>query len=143
MSSMRCPRDAAVLASNDERGLRYYSCKTCAGYWVPGFTLQEALARAGATLPALDEQPTTDAVRCPACHKPSRIFRFKDCEIDLCEHCRSVWLDGGELLKLKALFPENAPYVIAEQNRPEPPSPEAAAAKLVMAVAEAVISLVG
>ena len=34
---------------------------------------------------------------CPKCDVPLFILRFKDLEVDFCNHCRGLWLDAGEL----------------------------------------------
>jgi len=51
--------------------------------------------------------PSTDAGvsgrRCPACGVPMTKFKYSrtDVEVDLCEECRGVWLDLGELKRLE------------------------------------------
>ena len=43
---------------------------------------------------------------CPKCDVGLFILRFKSVELDYCERCRGVWLDGGELeaIERKGLF---------------------------------------
>lgn len=37
---------------------------------------------------------------CLSCRVPMQSLHFKCVELDLCPHCRGVWLDHGELEKL-------------------------------------------
>jgi hypothetical protein len=39
---------------------------------------------------------------CPKCDVALIILRFQDVEVDLCESCRGLWLDAGELESLLA-----------------------------------------
>lgn len=37
---------------------------------------------------------------CPKCHVTLLILEFKGIEVDMCDRCRGVWLDAGELEEL-------------------------------------------
>ena len=39
------------------------------------------------------------------------------CRLDTCTKCRGVWLDAGEVIHVRSLFPEDSPIVDAEQSR--------------------------
>lgn len=124
--AMNCPRDSGMLASNDVNGARYYSCETCQGFWIRGVDIRAAMVRQGITEPDLRGHPLLPAIQCPVCRQACRVLRHQDCEIDVCESCRGVWLDKDELLKVRTLFPANAPYVLAAQNPAPKPDQEAA-----------------
>lgn len=109
---MNCPRDSALLATNDVGGMRYHTCATCGGFWIPGFTLEHHLNKAAFPVLFGWDQAQPVPLRCPACHHACFALRCKDCEIDVCNRCRSVWLDAGELVKLTHLLPKDAPYVL-------------------------------
>ncbi len=109
---MNCPRDATLLATNDVAGMRYHTCATCGGFWIPGFTLEHHLNKDAFPVLFGSDQAPAVPLRCPACHHACVALRCKDCEIDVCNRCRSIWLDAGEILKLTHLFPKDAPYAL-------------------------------
>lgn len=39
---------------------------------------------------------------CPYCHSTMRVDYYKDIEIDICDKCRDIWFDKGELDKFLA-----------------------------------------
>ena len=38
---------------------------------------------------------------CPKCRRSLHLSHYQGVEIDICPHCRALWLDGGELQKIK------------------------------------------
>jgi len=34
---------------------------------------------------------------CPVCREPMIVLELNDVEIDFCQDCKGIWLDGGEL----------------------------------------------
>ena len=56
-------------------------------------------------------------IHCPDCHSQCVLVTVKDCRLDTCTKCHGVWLDAGEVLRVRDLFPEDSPIVDAEQNR--------------------------
>jgi len=38
------------------------------------------------------------------------------CEVDVCRTCHSLWIDGDELLRLRALFPEKSAILLAART---------------------------
>ncbi|UCE74249.1 MAG: zf-TFIIB domain-containing protein [Methanomassiliicoccales archaeon] len=45
----------------------------------------------------------SDGKSCPVCEKPMTSKVVQDVEIDVCQDCNGVWLDGGELKRLSGL----------------------------------------
>jgi Zn-finger nucleic acid-binding protein len=56
-------------------------------------------------------------IHCPDCHTQCVIVLVKECRLDSCSKCHGVWLDAGEVLHVRSLFPEDSPIVDAEQSR--------------------------
>ena len=56
---------------------------------------------------------------CPKCDAQLFSLRFKEVEVDFCEHCRGLWLDAGELeaLMRQTGAVANDP-LLAFQNQP-------------------------
>jgi Zn-finger nucleic acid-binding protein len=81
--------------------VRVDCCPTCRGMWFESGELQEHLDNVeGKFVPP----PATRVSerRCPGCGVNMTAFEYSgtDVEIDLCENCRGVWLDVGELKRL-------------------------------------------
>ncbi len=113
-----CPKDGGELASNDVAGYRYWSCERCAGFWIPGKVLHRALAQEAAkAFETLVGPGLGDAV-CPDCGINCDPLGIDDCHVDRCPRCRGVWLDSGEVVRLRRLFPEGSPVVIADDRVP-------------------------
>ena len=53
---------------------------------------------------------------CPKCDVPLFILHFKDVEVDYCERCRGLWLDGGELEALFGLTRSDDPLFRFQQQ---------------------------
>lgn len=113
---MNCPRDSAILASNDVQGYRYYSCTTCRGVWIPGACIDRAMA--AHDMHSLPEIATasTAAIPCPGCNAQSAIVAIEGCEVDICRACHGVWIDGNEVLRLKAIFPQRSAILLAART---------------------------
>lgn len=113
-----CPKDGEILASNDVSGYRYYSCERCGGCWIPGASLHRVLSAQG--VEEFRAVPVTGKgdVDCPECHAPSQAVVIEECRLDHCGTCHGVWLDPGEVTRVRRLFPEGSAVVDADANRP-------------------------
>lgn len=112
-----CPLDEEVLASNDTHQYRYYSCERCGGCWIPGSLLHRVLSARGAKDLSGIPSMGCSLILCPACHSECRIVSVQGCRLDTCSKCHGVWLDSGEVLHVRSLFPEDSPIVDAEKDR--------------------------
>jgi Zn-finger nucleic acid-binding protein len=112
-----CPIDLEVLASNDTQHYRYYSCERCGGCWIPGSLLRRVLSARG--VKDLKDIPSMgkSLIHCLDCHSECVIVSVQGCRLDSCSKCHGVWLDAGEVLHVRNLFPEDSPIVDAEQSR--------------------------
>ncbi|HEX5222296.1 MAG TPA: zf-TFIIB domain-containing protein [Verrucomicrobiae bacterium] len=112
-----CPIDREILASNDTLHYRYYSCERCGGIWIPGGLLHRVLSARGVEdlghIPSMEKS----AIHCPDCRTQCDLVTVKDCRLDTCSKCHGVWLDAGEVLRVRSLFPEDSPIVDAEKGR--------------------------
>lgn len=112
-----CPLDLEALASNDTQHYRYYSCERCGGCWIPGSLLHRVLSARGVKDLSSITSMGKSVIHCPDCHTQCDIVTVKDCRLDSCSKCRGVWLDAGEVLHVRSLFPEDSPIVDAEKSR--------------------------
>lgn len=112
-----CPCDARILASNDVDGYRYYSCGTCQGIWIPGSALRKTM-RPEAVRDLLERlaEGTVPARQCPNEDSHLVALRVRDCEIDICPRCHSVWLDRNEALAIAHCFKESSAIVDADRG---------------------------
>ena len=113
----RCPRDRQILASNDANGYRYYSCEHCSGFWIPGAALNRVLAEKGITELGAMPHGEVGEIQCPDCLAECASFSIDGCRLDRCPRCCGIWLDSGEVRRVRRLFPEGSEVVIADESR--------------------------
>lgn len=98
---LTCPRDGSgLLWQNTDRG-PLDRCAQCAGMWVPSVVV----ARHGGTMPRdaqLRERGTPTQLQCPSDGSVLVAIHHHGIEVDACTKCNGVWLDAGELDRLRA-----------------------------------------
>lgn len=114
--SKRCPRDSAILATDDVGGYRYYSCLKCLGCWIPGSALRKTM-RLGAARDIIETLPwaSSSALPCPNGDGALATVIVRACEIDICPRCHSLWLDHREAVAIANCFREPSPIVEADR----------------------------
>lgn len=112
---MNCPACNAALVEKKAGPVTVDVCVDgCAGIWFDNFELQkmdDGSDSAGEALLSLSPRTTpsvTEKRSCPRC-PGVRLRRFfhsvkKQVEIDECPQCAGIWLDAGELSRLRATF---------------------------------------
>jgi len=136
-----CPRDQQLLASNDVDGYRYYSCERCNGFWIPGKVLDRALSERGIHDLGALRGAKLGVVTCPDCRAACEAIEIEGCDLDRCARCHGVWLDAGEVRRLKRLFPEGSAVVAAEEGRQM--DAELASIAIVDSVVQLLVLLIG
>jgi Zn-finger nucleic acid-binding protein len=112
----RCPRDHELLASNDVSGFRYYSCQRCGGYWIPGAILHRVLSARGVEeLRALPSAGRSE-LQCPDGLGDCESVVIEGSTLDWCGVCHGIWLDRGEVTKVRRLFPDGSAVVDADES---------------------------
>ncbi len=84
-------------------GVKVDCCPSCHGMWFEVGELQEHLDTVeGEFVPPAGARVSSR--RCPTCGIAMTAFEYLQTgvEIDLCESCRGVWLDLGEIKRLAA-----------------------------------------
>lgn len=134
---MKCPRTGTELKTIEIEGIKVEISEACGGVWFDNYELQkfdEVHEKGGEILIELMEQYRSDSIdlskpiNCP--HDTDIVMTrhyfspLRQIEIDQCPMCGGVWLDAGELARIRELFPR-------EENREE------ASEKLVQEAAEA------
>lgn len=127
-----------MLASNDVGGYRYYSCGQCNGFWIPGASLHRVLSAKGIKEVRLVTRGEESEIRCPDCLTDCDSTLIEGCRLDPCPRCHGVWLDSGEVRRVRRLFSEGSAVVIADEERP---SKEAQQALVSWSLADAVGNL--
>ena len=100
---IKCPRCQIALTGMEyQPGTTVHWCGLCSGIWVDGEELYEILKVSPDTMP---EPTCRDAGACPKCG--NRFFyplNFPDTDVvvDICEGCKGIWFDRGELQAIKA-----------------------------------------
>ena len=116
---MKCPRTRTTLTTIEIEGIKVEISEACGGVWFDNYELQkfdEVHEKGGEILVELMEKYRSDSIdlsqriNCPH-HTDIVMTRhyfspLRQIEIDLCPMCGGVWLDAGELAKIRKLFPE-------------------------------------
>ncbi len=109
------------------RGIHVDQCERCRGQWLehgeleqlaPGWKTDSLLAslqgapgrcyKAGHAIPVEQEHCTQCAsprARCPECAEPLSLVKTTACSVDVCGHCRGLWLESSELAALRRARP--------------------------------------
>ena len=120
---MLCPRDGHEMVRTEFGGVAIDACPACGGVWFDAFELakfDDAVEHHGEELIMWLEQlvagtPAVDlSERLPSPVDPEVLMmrRFADpegtIELDKCPVSGGIWLDAGELARLRARFPDEA-----------------------------------
>ena len=120
---MLCPRDGHEMVRTEFGGVAIDACPACGGVWFDAFELakfDDAVEHHGEELIMWLEQlvagtPAVDlSERLPSPVDPEVLMmrRFADpegtIELDECPVSGGIWLDAGELARLRARFPDEA-----------------------------------
>jgi Zn-finger nucleic acid-binding protein len=109
---MKCPRDQAELAVEQQNGIEVDHCPQCNGRWLD----HDELDRLEATVPSTEgERVATiqyarrdSELKCPKCDKPMTAFDYRayNLELDSCEDQHGFWLDAGEDGRVRDIIEE-------------------------------------
>lgn len=115
---MKCPRTGTDLKEVEIDGIKVDLSEACGGVWFDNFELKkfdEAHESSGEKLIELMSRYRNDNIdlsrrlkspRHPEVVMKRRYFSPKRLiEIDECPQCGGIWLDAGELTKIRELFP--------------------------------------
>lgn len=118
---MKCPRTGTDLKPVTIDGITVDLSEACGGVWLDNYELikfDEIHEAGGDKLVKLMEQYRSDAVdlearlQCPKCADMVMARHYysplREIEIDRCPNCGGVWLDAGELAKIRERFPTQA-----------------------------------
>lgn len=110
----QCPGTLREVTADAVTGYRLVldQCRACGGLWVDRWELFPLSAEAVAALDPPDEAALHAAspaapvpLRCPRCRAPMRHFRDStlppDARIERCPNCEGMWLNRGELRRLR------------------------------------------
>ncbi|MBN1444932.1 MAG: zf-TFIIB domain-containing protein [Candidatus Omnitrophica bacterium] len=104
---IKCPRCGIALTETEYRpGTPVFWCGLCSGLWVNGSELYEIFEISeNADFQAVSREART----CPGCGNPlfyTVKFPGTEIAVDICEKCKGIWFDRGELQKIKAFVQE-------------------------------------
>ena len=116
---LECPRCKGKLLPHTLEGIGVRVCADCAGLWMGSEQFRDALKKpppqameesSGSGLrAALWEE---SGLRCPVCNLPMSKGHYAYSSgviIDRCQTCKGIWLDRGELAKLRAFAHKPVP----------------------------------
>lgn len=116
---MKCPKCVGELKEKNIEDVKVDVCWVCEGMWFDEKELMRVLEADSKDIKhidvdreELDGKETSglykelDAVigRCPKCAQETKLERTnypKGISVDVCPKCKGIWLDGGEIMKLR------------------------------------------
>jgi Zn-finger nucleic acid-binding protein len=114
---MKCPACSNELSHADVNGVEVDVCKGgCGGIWFDNYEFKkfdEPHEHAGEELLGSEIDPNvtvdhSEKRNCPKCENIIMMRHFfsvkKEVELDECAGCAGIWLDTGELARLRSLF---------------------------------------
>lgn len=104
---MRCPRcaDESLRERTVADGsVRLDVCADCDGVWYDGGELEQLMTLARDELHVLDVAAPSERL-CPRCLREMFLFNFPQTlvTVDMCGHCRGLWLDANEAEQIKSV----------------------------------------
>ncbi|HEY3448636.1 MAG TPA: zf-TFIIB domain-containing protein [Myxococcales bacterium] len=114
MPALTCPGCKAEMTESTSGGLSVDVCPSCSGLWLD----RDEFEKLGGELPKGGVCYGGDR-RCPRCDAPMEIRPSKVAELDLCPHCKGMYLDKAELNLLVRV----AQVAAEDLARVEPPRP--------------------
>lgn len=117
---MKCPIDHIDLVEKEGDGFSYHQCEACGGLWMRHRALRTLVQQhnpdADLTMPRPDdayimfnspEYDTNNITKCPLDGADYYEHPFGSVMIDICPKCDGVWLDKGELAKIREELQSN------------------------------------
>ena len=94
-----CPHDPVPLRHDRTDAIDAWRCERCDGLWLPA----PVVARVVGDAPRWPARQATATTRldCPDDGARLQAIHADGIELDLCPFCHGVWLDAGELARLK------------------------------------------
>jgi Zn-finger nucleic acid-binding protein len=109
-SGVPCPKCTTETQFADAMGVSVLACPACLGFLSQGkdfsriVTVARSHYRGQDTIRPLDHSQLRVARTCPTCHQPFETHAYAGpgtTVLDSCQRCGTVWLDGGELERIK------------------------------------------
>ena len=105
-----CPIDKNDLQKIEYDGVEGLICKKCQGNWLRFKSVKNLYDKYHLLVPAkiyhefapnINHRSWPSKIRCPDDQEILTTHEFKNIEIDICETCKGLWLDKGEIDKLR------------------------------------------
>ena len=104
---MKCPRDGLAMVFCDDGNHLRDRCPGCEGVLLASEEVVAALGRHGGNPAALDTDHVAGlpegGIACPRDRTAMRRLDHRGVELDLCPQCRALWLDAGEIEKIRGI----------------------------------------
>ena len=118
-----CPRCNVGMKLEDRLGVVIDVCPKCHGYWFDNNELDKLSGGKALEGMIFTARVLGKALKCPACKEDMHFMTIEGVTIDSCPKCEGVWLDDGELKKLRLALPDKpfqdgkAPYKVKEEKQ--------------------------
>ena len=117
-----CPRCNVGMKLEDRLGVEVDKCPKCLGIWFDNNELDKLSGGKALEGMIFTARILGKELKCPACGVDMQYMTVEGVTIDHCPKCEGVWLDDGELKKLRLSAPEgqfdkdSAPYKVQEEK---------------------------
>ena len=105
-----CPIEQGELYKIKYIGVEVEECRKCQGIWLSCESVKELYNKFYLEVPAkiyhefepnINHRSWPSKIRCPNDQVILTTYEFKNIEIDICEKCKGLWLDKGEIDKIR------------------------------------------
>ena len=102
MEQIDCPKCSQAMERWESKGVCLDHCSSCKGLWFDEGELTRHFANTGNEISEGDLKAAGGtSLRCPRCKSNSLLMaRLASVEVDICEQCRGIFLDFGEVHEL-------------------------------------------
>lgn len=98
---MRCPHHARKLQVHLIAGREVFLCRECSGHWIPGNRVQKLLGENTKKGVRRLSGTSATSLDCPYEGAGLHELTVQGVTIDVCSACGGLWLDRGELVRLR------------------------------------------
>lgn len=118
-----CPRCAVAMKLEDRLEVEVDKCPKCKGIYFDADELDKLSGGKALEGSIFTARVLGKELKCPSCGADMHYVTVQGVTIDQCSKCEGIWLDDGEMKKLRLSAPEkqfdekNAPYEVQKEEK--------------------------
>jgi Zn-finger nucleic acid-binding protein len=123
--SRYCPECNLRMNKTSVEGVELDVCRVCSGIWfdhnelsqIVGIVKQHGCEDSDFLFERADCSSRQRLRPCPKCRKSMEIVEYDGVEVDVCNDCRGIWLDKGELMEIMTRTPSKKTAIPEELQK--------------------------